>query len=221
MAPPTQDFSLRPLADLPNRLFVTGTDTNVGKTVVSAILAAGWRGSYWKPIQSGLEQRTDSELVQFLAGLPAARVLAERFRLSAPLSPHAAAARDGITIKVSDFRLPACRGPLIVEGAGGLLVPLNETEFMVDLMASLRLPVLLVARTTLGTINHTLLSIEALRNRGLEICGLVLNGPANPINQQALARYGKVPILFEVGPFKEVTPAAVQNFAARLFETKR
>lgn len=209
--------SLMHPADFPNSFFVTGSDTNVGKTVVCAIMMAGLQGWYWKPVQCGLEEKTDAAMVLDLSGLPADRIFPETFRLAAPLSPHAAAAREGIVIKLSDFSLPECSGPLIVEGAGGVLVPLNDTDFMLDLMAILGLPVLLVARSTLGTINHTLLSVEAIRSRGLEICGVVLGGPINRDNRQAIEQYGKVRVLFEVEPLLQVTPAAVQAIARQLW----
>ncbi|MBI1320956.1 MAG: dethiobiotin synthase [Candidatus Hydrogenedens sp.] len=176
--------------------FVTGTDTGIGKTLVSACLVRAWAADYWKPVQTGLaEDPGDSATVAALAGLSPARVHPPVYELAAPLSPHAAAALENVTIALDDFTLPATARPLVVEGAGGLLVPLNRSAFMIDLVARLGLPVVLVARSTLGTINHTLLSLEALRARHLPIAGVVLNGPDNPGNRAAIEQFGCVPIL--------------------------
>lgn len=203
-----------PSPQVPPALFVTGTDTDVGKSIISAILTLGLEASYWKPVQSGPgpdSSTGDSAYIQSLTGLPKKHFLPERHRLSQPLSPHAAAAIDGIEISLSDFALPAHDRPhLVVEGAGGLLVPLNQRDYILDLMRQLQLPVVLVARSSLGTINHTLLSIEQLRRAELPICGVVLNGPKNQGNREAIAHYGQVSILLELEPLTEVNPAALQ-----------
>lgn len=186
----------------PPAFMVTGTDTDVGKTVVSALLTLGLRAAYWKPVQSGLEPYTDTQRVQQLTGLDGSHFLPERFRLRSPLSPHESARRDGVEIWLEDFVLPTNHGKphLIVEGAGGVLVPLNERDLLVDLIRYLHLPVVLVARSTLGTINHTLLSLEALRSRHIPIFGVILNGPKNPDNRQAIEDYGQVRVLAEIEP---------------------
>ncbi len=188
----------------PPAFFVTGTDTDVGKTVVSALLTLGLGAAYWKPIQSGLTPPTDTEFVRQITGLDASHFLPERYRLSQPLSPHAAAAIDGLSLQLSDFQRPASDKPhLIVEGAGGLMVPINAQDYIIDLIKTLDLPVLLVARSTLGTINHTLLSLAQLRCAGIPILGVVLNGPRNPGNRDAIATYGQVSILGELEPLAE------------------
>ena len=180
---------------LPRRLFVTGTGTDVGKTVVAALLMAGRGGRYWKPVQSGAEQGLDSGRVRAWAGPEGFDILAESHVLRAPLSPHAAAAREGVRIQVAQCPLPADDGrPLVVEGAGGVLVPLNGREMMVDLIVRLGLPVLVVAASALGTINHTLLTLEALRSRGVDIAAVVMNGEPNPGNMDAVRRYGEVAV---------------------------
>jgi dethiobiotin synthetase/malonyl-CoA O-methyltransferase len=179
-------------------LFVTGTDTGVGKTVVSALLMHALDGDYWKPVQSGLEGETDTQAVRRLTALPPERFHAPAYELRAPLSPHESARRDGVVILPDAFRLPRSTRRLIVEGAGGVLVPLNDTMLMADLMRKLGLPVVLVARTVLGTINHTLLSIEALRSRGIEIAGVALNGPPDAANRSAIERYGDVRIVLDL-----------------------
>lgn len=178
--------------------FVTGTDTDVGKTVVCAALMHALNAHYWKPVQAGLDGETDTQAVQRLTGLPNERFHPSAYALRAPRSPHESARRDGIVISLDRFELPAVESPLIVEGAGGVLVPLNGEALMVDLMQRLDLPVILVGRTSLGTINHTLLSLEALRARRLHIAGVVLNGPANGPNRLAIERYGNVRVLLEL-----------------------
>ncbi len=200
----------------PSRLFITGTDTGVGKTMVSAIILAGLGGTYWKPVQSGTEDGTDTEWVRRATGLGADHFLPETYRLRHPLSPHAAAAMEGVRIELEAFRIPETKGNLIAEGAGGIMVPLNERHFMLDLMKKLGFPVLIVARRTLGTINHTLLSLEQIRRHGLEVFGVVMNGAGDPIpsplsNRGAIAFYGKVKVLAEIDPLPEITPRALRE----------
>jgi dethiobiotin synthetase len=196
----------------PDRLFVTGTDTNVGKTVVSAILTLGLGATYWKPIQSGLEPITDTDYIRKVTQLDDTRFIPERFRLTQPLSPHASAAIDGVQIHLSDFQLPStATSHLIVEGAGGLMVPLNEHQFILDLIRHLNLPVCLVARSTLGTINHSLLSIAQLRRAEVPILGVILNGPKNPSNREAIAHYGQVPILGELELLDAINPDTLKQ----------
>jgi len=191
--------------------FVTGTDTDVGKTVVSAWLLSHLDACYWKPVQAGTEPETDSITVRRLAEVAEDRILPEAYILPDPLSPHEAAKRAGIAIDMNRLKAPACDRPLIVEGAGGLMVPLNDNAFVIDLAAELRLPVILVARSTLGTINHTLLSLEALRRRGLFIAGVVMNGPETPHNRAAIERYGKTQVLAEIPWLEEVTKGALKT----------
>jgi dethiobiotin synthetase len=169
-----------------HQYFVTGIGTEIGKTVVAATLVEALQADYWKPIQSGDLDHTDSMKVQSWISNTQTRIFPERFRLKTPLSPHAAAAIDGVEIKVSDFQLPPTDRPLIVEGAGGLMVPLNHQETMLDLIAHLNLPVILVVRHYLGSINHTLLSLEVLRMRGIPLAGVVYNGTANLSSEKAI-----------------------------------
>ena len=196
---------------LPDRLFITGTDTNVGKTVVAAMLTLGLDAVYWKPIQSGIEPITDTEYVRRVTELDDTHFLPERYCLTQPLSPHASAAIDGVPIELTDFELPhVSNHPLIVEGAGGLMVPINDRHFIIDLIQVFNLPVCLVARSSLGTINHTLLSIAQLRRYNIPIAGVILNGEANPSNREAIAHYGQVPILGELEPLECITPATLK-----------
>ncbi len=197
----------------PDRIFITGTDTNVGKTVISALLLAGTNGTYWKPIQSGLDTITDTDYVRQATQLDATHFLPEQFRLTQPLSPHLSAAIDGVTIDLSDLQLPSqvAHSPLIVEGAGGLMVPINDRHYIIDLIAAWQLPVCLVARSTLGTINHTLLSIAQLRRYQIPILGVIVNGPENIENCRAIAHYGQVKILGKVHPLPEVSPITLKQ----------
>lgn len=184
----------------PLQLVVCGTDTDVGKTVVSALLVQGLGAHYWKPVQSGLEDGGDSGRVQRLLDLPPERLWPEAYRLTAPVSPHWAAERDGLSIDPARLALPAWDGPLVVETAGGLLVPLRRNWLQIDQIAVWGLPVLLVARSGLGTLNHTLLSLEALERRSIPVLGLVLNGDPHPDNPRTLAALGGVPVLAELPP---------------------
>ena len=178
--------------------FVTGTDTDVGKTVVSAWLLAHLDACYWKPVQAGAEPETDSAAVRRLAEVSAERILPEAYLLPEALAPHEAARRAGIAIDMAKLVPPPCGRPLVVEGAGGLMVPLTDDAYVIDLAMELHLPVVLVARSTLGTINHTLLSLEAIRRRGLPIAGVVVNGPETPHNRAAIERYGQVEVIAEI-----------------------
>jgi dethiobiotin synthetase len=196
------------------RLVIAGTDTDVGKTVVSALVTLGLEARYWKPVQCGLDPETgegDRERVGRLAGLAPERLLPEAYRLQAPVSPHWAAEREGVRIEDQRLELPPGDGPLVVETAGGLLVPLRRDRLQIDQMVSWGLPVLLVARSGLGTLNHTLLSLEALASRGLPVLGLVLNGPLHPDNPTTLEQLGGVPVLAQLPPLTELNSAALRR----------
>ena len=171
------------------RLIVTGTDTGIGKTVFAAALAGALGAAYWKPIQSGLEDGADADTV---VSLGVTRVLPEAYRLTQPLSPHRAAELDGIAIDPARLTPPSIDGALVVEGAGGVLVPVTRELLFADLFARWALPVVLVSWTGLGTINHSLLSIEALRARGVPILGVAFVGDANEDNEATIAAIGKV-----------------------------
>ncbi|MCP9934350.1 dethiobiotin synthase [Cyanobium sp. Candia 9D4] len=193
------------------RLVVCGTDTDVGKTVVSALLVQGLGAHYWKPVQSGMEGGGDTGRVQQLLGLPPERVWPEAYRLTAPVSPHWAAERDGISIDPTRLALPAWDGPLVVETAGGLLVPLRRNWLQIEQVAVWGLPVLLVARSGLGTLNHTLLSLEALERRSIPVLGLVLNGDPHPDNPRTLEALGGVPVLAELPPLDPLDREGLQR----------
>lgn len=182
------------------RIFVTGIGTGVGKTVISAILTSGLNALYWKPVQAGRDPETDTETVMRLTGRPEHFFLPEYKILQAPESPHAAARKEGIQIGIKDLILPEPGNlPLVVEGAGGILVPINDKETYADLMKQWGIPVVLVSRFYLGSINHTLLSIEALISRNIPIKGIVFNGEHNPeserviVGQTGIRVLGRVP----------------------------
>jgi dethiobiotin synthetase len=194
------------------RLVIVGTDTDVGKTVVSALVVQGLAATYWKPVQSGLEEGGDSGRVQQLLNLPPERLLPEAYRFQAPVSPHWAAEREGMQVDRQTLELPTLEqvpGPLVVETAGGLLVPLRRDWLQIEQIAHWRLPVLLVARSGLGTLNHTLLSLEALERRSIPVLGLVLNGPLHADNPRTLSELGGVPVLLELPPLERLDAAAL------------
>jgi len=191
------------------RCFITGTDTDVGKTVACAWAMLHTSARYWKPVQAGLDQ-TDEATMRTLAGISDDRVIPTTYALPEPLSPHEAARRAGVTIEMSNFTLPDDDGSLIVEGAGGLMVPLNDSAYIIDLIEQLGLSAILVCRTTLGTINHSLLSLEALRARSIPVAGIILSGPDVPHNRAAIESYGEVPVIVHIPPLEPLTKAALE-----------
>jgi dethiobiotin synthetase len=204
---------------MPKGFFVTGTDTNVGKTVLSSLLCAALRGVYWKPIQTGSREGTDRQTVIGLAGIDVADALPEVYVFDDPVSPHLAADRARCEISLERINLPPGNGerPLIVEGAGGVMVPINRHQFMMDLMRQVGLPVILAARSTLGTINHTLLSIRRLDGAQIGVQGVVLIGPPNPDNKQAIERYGGKQVIGEIPPLENIDRASLESVFNRHF----
>lgn len=198
-------------------LIVTGTDTGIGKTVFSAGLAGALGAHYWKPIQAGVDPEGDKESVAALSGLPASRILPEAYRLATPASPHLAARIDGVEISLDRLALPQVDGPLVVEGAGGLMVPISESLLMIDLFAHWGQPVILCARTGLGTINHSLLSIEALRARGVPIAGIAFIGDSHAENERIVPLLGDVPALGRLPLLAPLGPETLARaFAAHI-----
>lgn len=207
------------MADFPKRLFVTGTDTGVGKTLVSAMLVSGLKGLYWKPVQSGAECGSDSDWIRKKTALPEYHFLPEIYRLKGYMSPHAAATLESVHIDLEAFKLPALdpTSHLVIEGAGGLMVPLNDTCLMLDLIKKLSAPVLLVARSGLGTINHTLLSLEKLRNSGIDLFAVVMNGPKDEDNRKAIEHFGKTEVLAQVEPMDDINAASLAAAYGKYF----
>ncbi|MCK1732230.1 dethiobiotin synthase [Bradyrhizobium sp. 142] len=175
------------------QIVVVGTDTGIGKTVFSAGLANLLGANYWKPVQAGLEGETDAQLVERLGCLDADRILPELYRLRTPASPHHSAEIDGIRIDVDLLKLPEKNDrPLVIEGAGGVMVPLNYGRLYIDVFEQWQVPVVLCASTRLGTINHSLLSLEALRRRQIRILGIAFIGEKNPESESAVCEMGRV-----------------------------
>lgn len=201
-------------------IVVTGTDTGIGKTVFSAALVGALDGCYWKPVQSGLEEETDSEIVQRLSGLAANRILPERYRLNTPASPHLAAAIDGVIIDPEQLQLPEVSRPLVVEGAGGLLVPLTRELTYIDMFARWRAPIVLCARTTLGTINHTLLSIEAIRARGIALTGVAFIGEENADSEAIIVELGHTRRLGRLPRLSSLTANTLKAAFAAHFDVR-
>jgi dethiobiotin synthetase len=205
-------------------IFVTATDTGIGKTVVSAALVHRYRVStpvrYWKPIQTGVEEDDDRETVRRLGGCSEDEVFGQGVRLPRPLSPHLAARLAGTRISVDELsRMAGAEGDdrfWIVEGAGGVLVPINDRELMIDLIERLAIPAVVVARSTLGTLNHTLLTLAALRARAITLAGVVMVGQRNDENRSAIESYGRVRVLGLLPVLDDVTPEAVREAAASL-----
>jgi len=197
---------------------VTGTDTGIGKTRFAAALAGALDGYYWKPVQSGLDEPTDSQLVACLSGLPAERILPEGYRLRSPLSPHRAALLDGVAIDPDKLAPPDLDRPLVIEGAGGLLVPLNDRLLFADIFARWQLPVILCARTALGTINHSLLSIEAMRARDIPILGIAFIGDPNEDSEATIARIGGVRRLGRLPWIDPMTPEMLHRKFSENFD---
>ncbi|MBK3666328.1 ATP-dependent dethiobiotin synthetase BioD [Bradyrhizobium diazoefficiens] len=201
------------------QIVVTGTDTNVGKTVFSAALANALGALYWKPVQAGLKCETDSRVVIRLGGLSEDRIVPERWSLGTPASPHRAAEIDGVKIDPETLHVPDARGrPLVIEGAGGLMVPLNRSTLYIDTIAKWGLPIVLCARTTLGTINHSLLSLEALRRRRLDVLGIIFIGNEHPDSEGIICDIGRARRLGRLPHLSPLTRETLQAAFARSFD---
>ena len=199
------------------RLFLTGNGTDVGKTLIAAILCQALGAEYWKPVQCGSLERSDSDLVRELVTNISFKCHPEGLRLKAPMSPHAAAALEGRKIGLAELIAPITDNLLLIEGAGGLMVPLNQYELMLDLIAALEAEVVVVSRNYLGSINHTLLTLEALKARGLPIAGIIFNGGSTPSSEDIIQSYSKIRCLGHVPQLKRIDAETVaeqaRNFA--------
>lgn len=201
-------------------LFITGTDTNVGKTVLSALLTAALDAIYWKPVQSGACEGTDRRSVMKWAEIPEERTIPECYCFDPPVSPHLAAREADIHIELHRIELPGrpLQRRVIAEGAGGVLVPLNESETMLHLIGRLGFPVVVASRSTLGTINHTLLTLQALRGAGAQTLGVVMLGPENIENRRAVEHYGAVPVLGHIPVLEAINRRALIGTFESRFE---
>lgn len=199
--------------------FVTGIGTDVGKTVVSAVLCKALGLPYWKPVQSGELEWGDSKEVARLVNDDHFRVFPERFRLRTPASPDASAAIDGVKISLNDFDRP--EEDCLIEGAGGVLVPLNESDTIRDLIVSLDVPVVVVSRHYLGSIHHTLSTIESLKVKGIEILGLVFVGDEHPSTENSIKCHSSIPVIGRIPYADSITPALVSQWASTLIDTSK
>jgi dethiobiotin synthetase len=196
------------------KIFVTAIGTDSGKTLTSAILTEALKSDYWKPIQAGFPR--DAETVKSLVTNPISQFHTERHLLMHPMSPHAAAAKENIQIKLSDFELPNTPNHLIVEGAGGILVPIDNENFLIDLAQTLSIPMILVSNLYLGSINHTLLSIQEIKRRGLDCKGIIFNGEPNEASESIIVKHSPYPVLFRIPKFGEVNAKIISEFASEI-----
>lgn len=199
------------------RYFVTGIGTGVGKTVVSAILTEKLQADYWKPIQSGDLHQTDTDTVKSLISNSKTIFHPEAYRLNQPQSPHASAAIDGVEIRCSNIVIPGTDNDLIIEGAGGLMVPLNDKELMIDLIQHLHTEVILVSQNYLGSINHTLLSIEALQRRNISVAGIIFNGESTPATEEYILEYSGINCIGRIDQSARIDKAYILSMAEKLY----
>ena len=197
--------------------FVTGIDTDSGKTIVSAILCEALQADYWKPIQAGTPRDTDT--VSSLVSMSSFITYPETYLLNTPASPHASAKIDGIHISLNEFKIPKSNNPIIIEGAGGCLVPINDSDFVIDMINHLKAEVILVADLYLGSINHTLLTIEALHRRNLTVKGIIFNGDSNFESERIILHHSKLKCLLRIGKEPVINQAVVKKYAGQLKET--
>lgn len=194
------------------KIFVTGIGTDVGKTVVSAILTEALEADYWKPIQAGGLEFSDSIKVENLISNTKTKIHQEGIKLNSPMSPHAAAEIDNVEISLTDFSLPETNNNLIIEGAGGLMVPLNDKDLIIDLIQHLAIDVVLVSQNYLGSINHTILSIDALKNRGINVIGIIFNGNSNKETEKYILNYSSLPCLGRIEQHTEINKEIILKY---------
>lgn len=197
------------------KLFVTGIGTGIGKTTVAAILCEALKADYWKPVQAGSLGDTDSMKARSLISNEKTIIHPETFLLSQPMSPHAAAAIDRKQIELNKFSVPATENTLVIEGAGGLMVPLNQKDLVLDLVLQLHAEVVLVSQNYLGSINHTLLTAEALKSRNIKCIGIIFNGEKNGFSETFILDYTKLRFLGRVNPEKSFDKETVSKYAMK------
>lgn len=196
--------------------FVTGIGTDVGKTIISAILVEALQADYWKPVQCGELENTDTQKVKSLITNPVSEFHLETYRFAAAMSPHAASKLENIEIETSQIKKPETNNHLIIEGAGGLMVPLNTKDLVIDLMQQLSVPVILVSMNYLGSINHTLLSVEALNKRNIPLAGIIFNGEENSETENIISKYAGVNVLGRVNFEQQWTKELVQKYSKQI-----
>lgn len=196
---------------MPKQYIIAGIGTEIGKTVCSAIVTKALQAAYWKPVQAG--NLTDGDAYWVQQWVPGTSVFPSTYALTNPLSPHTAAELDGIRIDLDAFSLPATTENLVVELAGGIMVPLNETQTNVDLIVQLGLPVILVSKNYLGSINHTLMTYELLKSRNITMAGIIFNGPTNQSGEAFIVNHTGLPVLLRVHEEKEINPSIIAHYA--------
>ena len=201
---------------MPNQFIIAGIGTEIGKTLISAIFRQGMQADYWKPVQSGNPEEADALFIGQMTRVPEGKIWDSSYMLSQPLSPHTAAEIDGIRISLDHIQLPLTERSLIVELAGGLMVPLNESETNLDLIAHVALPVILVSKNYLGSINHTLLSYEILKAKQIPIAGIVFNGPANASGERFILQHTGLKVLLRVPELAQINPEIIQEYAQQI-----
>lgn len=206
---------------MPSQLIIAGIGTEIGKTVASAVVVEALNADYWKPIQSGELANSDTDVVRSLISNPMSQFYTEAYRLTQPMSPHAAAALDGVAIQLANINLPETKNALVVELAGGLMVPLNTHELNIDLVKKLGLPVVLVSRNYLGSINHTLLSVEACQSRAIPLLGILFNGPTVEATESFILTYTGLPCLGRIAQEECITKEVIHKYAVSLLPTLR
>lgn len=195
------------------QLIIAGIGTEIGKTVASAVLVEALKADYWKPVQSGALDDSDTDTVRRLVANPMTRFHPEAYRLTQPLSPHAAAELDGVRIEIDKIKIPETDNALVVELAGGLLVPLNNRDLTIDWVVQSGLPVVLVSRNYLGSINHTLLSVETCWSRNIPLLGVIFNGPTVPTTEIFVLNYTGLPCIGRIGQEEDITREVVKRYA--------
>ena len=196
--------------------FISAIDTDVGKTIVSAILVEALKADYWKPIQAGNLEDSDTMTVQSLISNSTSQFYSETYRLNTPASPHYAAEIDGLQLEAHSIQLPKTSNQLIVEGAGGLFVPINDKALLIDLMQDLNIPVILVIKNYLGSINHSLSSIYALQQMNIPIKGLIFNGPSVASSEDYILQYSKLPLIAKIPELSAISKQTIREQAERI-----
>lgn len=196
-------------------VLVAGIGTDVGKTLVSAILVEALDADYWKPVQSGNLDQSDTDVVRSLVSREETTYYPEAYRLKEPLSPHAAAAREGVSVDIDTIYPPGTKRQLVIELAGGLMVPISDREQLIDAFIDWDPWVVLVSRHYLGSINHSLLTIDALDNLGLSLLGLVFNGEANPETEDVIVKQSGAPVIGRLAHEPHINPEMIRSYASK------
>lgn len=201
---------------MPNQFIIAGIGTEIGKTLISSIFSQGLQADYWKPVQSGNPEEADALFIEQMTRVPKGKIWDSSYMLTQPLSPHTAAEIDGVRISLDQIQLPQTERSLIVELAGGLMVPLNESETNLDLIAHIALPVVLVSKNYLGSINHTLLSYEILKAKQIPIAGIVFNGATNASGERFILQHTGLKVLLRVPELAQINPEIIQEYAQQI-----